>query len=86
MPHGSAAVLIGLTAFLANVPLGRLRVRSRTFSAAWYVYVHLSVPFIIALRVLNHVSLWAIPAYIACAVCGQVLGGRSAGQSPKSSS
>ncbi|MBI5239183.1 MAG: hypothetical protein HY926_01795 [Elusimicrobia bacterium] len=69
---------IGLAAFLVNLPLGRLRARSRAYSAAWFVYVHLSVPFIIALRIANHVSLWAIPVFIACAVCGQLLGGRLA--------
>ena len=72
----SAAAAIGLAALLANVPLGRLRARSRSYSAAWFLYVHLSVPFIVFLRVTKHVSLWAIPAFMACAVCGQVLGGK----------
>jgi hypothetical protein len=80
------AAAIGLTALLVNVPLGRLRARSRPHSAAWFLYVHLSVPFIICLRIVNHVSLWAIPAFIACAVCGQVLGGRTAPREPKGSS
>jgi hypothetical protein len=87
MGSGWTAMAIGLTALLVNVPLGRLRARSRACSAAWFLYVHLSVPFIICLRIVNHVSLWAIPAFISCAVCGQVLGGRwSAPREPKGSS
>jgi hypothetical protein len=86
MTPGWTAMAIGLTAFLVNVPLGRLRAGSRPYSAAWFLYVHLSVPFIICLRIVNHVNLWAIPAFIACAVCGQMLGGRSISREPKGSS
>lgn len=78
MAPGWTATAIGLATLLMNVPLGYLRSKSRTYSAAWFLYVHLSVPLIIALRIVNHVSLWAIPAFIVCAVCGQLLGGRSA--------
>ena len=70
------ALAIGLAALLVNLPLGRLRAASRKYSPAWFVYVHLSVPLIVWLRVANRVSLWAIPAFIACAVCGQLAGGR----------
>ena len=86
MTHAWTAASIGLTALLVNVPLGRLRARSRVCSAPWFLYVHLSVPFIIALRIVNHVCLWAIPAFIGCAVCGQLLGGRWARREPKGSS
>ena len=86
MTSVTTAMAIGLTALLVNVPLGRLRARSRTYSTAWFLCVHLSVPFIIGLRIASHVSLWAIPAFIACAVCGQVLGGRSAPREPTGSS
>ncbi|MCX5794597.1 MAG: hypothetical protein NTY77_03765 [Elusimicrobia bacterium] len=79
MAPGWTAAAIGATALLLNVPLGYLRSRSRTWSVPWFIYVHFSVPLIILLRIDNHVSLWAIPAFIACAVCGQLLGGRSSG-------
>jgi len=75
----SRALLIGLLALAVNVPLGRRRAESRRFSAAWFIYVHLSVPLIVWLRVASRVSLWAIPAFIACAICGQLAGGRLAG-------
>jgi len=84
MNPGWTAAAIGLTALLANIPLGRLRAQSRTYSTAWFVYVHLSAPFIIALRIANHISLWALPAFIACAVCGQLVGGRLAPKGPGS--
>ncbi len=85
MTSGATTVAIGLTALSANVLLGRFRVRSRVYSTAWFLYAHLSVPFIICLRIVSHVSLWAIPAFIACAVCGQVLGGKSIRESTGSS-
>ena len=64
-----------MAAFAVNLPLGRLRARARRFSASWFLYVHLSVPLIACLRIVSHVSLWTIPAFIACAVCGQLAGG-----------
>jgi hypothetical protein len=42
----------------------------------WFVYIHLSVPFIIGLRVVNHISWQVIPFSIALAVIGQMIGSR----------
>jgi len=66
---------IGAAAFLINLPLGYLREKERKFSLAWFVYIHLSVPVIAYLRISNHVSVWAIPPFIACALLGQIAGG-----------
>lgn len=67
---------IGAAAFFINLPLGYLREGTRKLSLTWFVYIHLSVPVIAYLRIINHVSTWAIPPFIACALLGQIAGGR----------
>lgn len=67
---------IGAAALAINVPLGYLREGTQKLSLAWFVYVHLSIPIIAWLRISNHVPAWAIPPFIACALLGQVAGGR----------
>ena len=67
---------IGAAALLVNLPLGYLREGKRKLSLAWFVYVHLSIPLIAYLRISNHVSAWAIPPFVACALIGQIAGGR----------
>jgi hypothetical protein len=62
-------------AFLVNLPLGYLRESSRKFSVRWFVLIHLSIPFIIALRMAEGISWHAIPFTIAAAVIGQLFGG-----------
>jgi len=68
--------LIAAAALGMNLPLGYAREGFRKFSLGWFVCVHLSVPVIAYLRLSNHVTGWAIPAFVACAVLGQIAGGR----------
>jgi len=68
--------LIGGAALAVNIPLGYARERFRRFSIGWFVCIHLSVPLIAWLRLSNHVSAWGIPAFVACAVLGQIAGGK----------
>jgi ABC-type thiamin/hydroxymethylpyrimidine transport system permease subunit len=70
LPRFPAAALV------VNLPLGYVRQGYRKFSIGWFVCVHLSVPLIAYLRLANHVSALAIPAFLACAVLGQFAGGR----------
>jgi hypothetical protein len=72
----AAATLIGVAAIVLNLPLGYAREGFRRFSLGWFVCVHLSIPLIAYLRLANHVSAWAIPAFFACALLGQFAGGR----------
>lgn len=74
-PWGIMAV-IGGAALAVNIPLGYAREGFRKYSVGWFVCVHLSVPFIAWLRLSNHVSAWGIPAFVACAVAGQIAGGK----------
>jgi len=63
-------------AFGVNLPLGYLRETSRKFSLHWFILVHLSIPFIIALRIMFGFGWPLIPFTLGCAVGGQLLGGR----------
>jgi len=78
IPQGqwAVAVLIATAALGLNLPLGYAREGLRKFSLGWFVCVHLSVPLIAYLRLASHVSAWAIPAFLACALLGQIAGGR----------
>jgi hypothetical protein len=74
--HGWLTLAIAVAAVGCNVPLGYLREGARKYSPAWFLYIHLSVPLIAALRIFNHLSYWNVPLFIGCAVAGQLLGGR----------
>lgn len=69
-----AALLI--FSFGSNLPLGYLRETSRKFSLHWFVLVHLSIPFIIALRSMFGFNWHVIPLTLSCAIAGQYIGGR----------
>ena len=73
-----ALQLTGLLAFAlgSNLPLGYLRETSRKFSVRWFVLIHLSIPFIIALRLMLDFGWSIIPLTLACAVAGQIIGAR----------
>ena len=75
--HWAVVMLIGAAAIVLNLPLGYAREGFRRFSLGWFVCVHLSVPLIAYLRLATHVSSWAIPAFVACALLGQIAGGRA---------
>lgn len=63
-------------AFSSNIPLGYLRESSRKYSLRWLVLIHLSIPFIILLRITLGFSWQVIPFTLACAIAGQLTGGQ----------
>ncbi|MGO9378263.1 MAG: hypothetical protein ACLPN1_06085 [Dissulfurispiraceae bacterium] len=69
-------IFIAMLAFVINIPFGYLRTKTRKFSARWFIYVHMSIPLIIAVRLLSHTDYRYIPLFILAAVAGQLLGGR----------
>ena len=71
-----ALISLLLFALFSNIPLGYLRMGSRKYSVRWFVYIHLSVPFIIGLRIANNISWQMVPFSIALAVAGQMIGSR----------
>ena len=79
MPNLLDPALLGILGFalLSNIPLGYLREGAQRFSLRWFVFIHLSIPFIIALRVVNGVSWRVIPLTLGLALAGQWLGGRA---------
>ncbi len=67
--------IVLLFALLSNLPLGYLRQGVKKRSALWFLYIHLSIPFIIILRLHYAISWHIIPATVTCAVIGQLCGG-----------
>ena len=76
-PHQLALLfaLLGF-AFFANLPLGYLRQGTDKYSFRWFLYIHLSIPLIIVLRLSYGFSWRVIPFTLGCAVAGQMIGGR----------
>ena len=76
-PHQTVTLmaLLGF-AFFANLPLGYLREGTDKYSLRWFLYIHLSIPIIIALRLAYGFGWQVIPFTLGCAVAGQMLGGR----------
>lgn len=69
--------LLGITfAFLANLPMGYWRSLSRKYSPSWFIAVHLTVPFIILVRLKLGLGYGFIPFFIVAAVAGQLTGGK----------
>lgn len=64
-----------LLALVINIPLGYLRQGYEKFSFGWYFYVHISIPFIIYLRIKSGFSWKFIPLTLGGAFAGQLLGG-----------
>ncbi|ADU96308.1 hypothetical protein [Thermovibrio ammonificans] len=62
--------------FLMNLPFGWLREGVRKFSPQWFLYVHLPIPFIIALRIGLGVPWKFAPLLIVVAILGQAVGAR----------
>jgi hypothetical protein len=76
MSRMNHAILIHLISFLLNIWFGYLRRDKKKLSFLWFLYIHLSIPFIIPLRIMWHINPWWIPSIILAAVCGQLVGAR----------
>lgn len=68
--------IITAVAFVANLPFGYLRQGVRKFSLLWFLYIHISIPLVVALRLSYGIDYPFIPIFVAAAVGGQVVGGR----------
>ena len=75
------ALLVGIliTAFVINIPLGRLRARVPRFSWQWFLFVHASIPLIVVMRMMSGLGYFVIPLEVLAAVSGQLIGGQLAG-------
>ena len=72
---GLKIFFVSLLCFLINIPMGLMRERSKKFSLAWFLWIHASIPLIIALRIGLKLHPLAIAINIASAVLGQFLSG-----------
>ncbi len=75
------AMVMGVTGaailtFLVNVPLGYWRATLRKLSWQWFLAIHISIPFVVAMRLVLGISWLYVPLFIALAVAGQVMGSR----------
>ena len=73
-----ATLLIIAFAFAANLPLGWRRAGYEKFTLPWWLLIHASVPFIIALRVWMDTPLIFTPLFILFAISGQFVGQKMA--------
>ncbi len=69
--------IVMLATFLLNLPFGWLRVTVPKFSFRWFLYIHLPIPFIVALRLTLGIGFKYVPILIALAILGQLVGGKA---------
>lgn len=74
------AVVVSIAALLINVPMGYWRSMVKKYSFQWFLAIHMAVPVIYTLRVKAGLGLAVIPALVAFAIAGQVIGGKIPGQ------
>jgi hypothetical protein len=74
-------LVLAILVFALNVPFGYWRANTRKFSLEWVLAVHLSVPFVIALRLGSGLgfALYTYPVLVGAFFLGQFAGGRLRG-------
>ena len=61
----------------ANLPFGSYRNITRKFSVAWFLSIHLPIPFVLVMRVIVFkLPLWTIPISLTADIAGQILGAK----------
>ena len=77
LPVLDRAALLFLIALTMNLPLGYLRSKAAKRSFKWFLYIHLSIPFIIIARlfVLDLHFIYVLVS-VPAAVIGQLAGGK----------
>jgi hypothetical protein len=68
------SLIVAFFSFIVNVPLGRWRRKYKKFTLPWWLIIHTSVPFIIALRIGLNTPRILIPLFILLAILGQLTG------------
>jgi len=68
---------VALIVFLINLPCGFFRARSEKLSKFWFFWVHVPIPFVIALRIASGLGfkLYTFPIVISAYFLGQFTGG-----------
>lgn len=76
IPRIALIITAFILTFLINLPFGYYRKRAKRFSFRWFLYIHLPIPVIVAIRLLSNLDLRYIPLFVAAAITGQFLGGK----------
>ncbi len=76
IPRIALIITAFILTFLINLPFGYYRKRAKRFSFRWFLYIHLPIPVIVAIRLLSNLDLRYIPFFVAAAITGQFLGGK----------
>lgn len=69
-------IILAAVALISNLPLGYVRAPCKKFSFKWFLYIHLSIPFLILLRMHFGIGIVIIPMTITLAVIGQIIGAK----------
>ncbi|MDA3866068.1 MAG: hypothetical protein PF489_04870 [Salinivirgaceae bacterium] len=67
-------ITVSVIAFTINIPLGYFRAKTRKYSAAWFLWIHASIPFIVWFRITNDLDNWIIIVNVLLAISGQLAG------------
>ena len=69
-------ILVASAVFLMNLPFGYWRGGVRKFSLAWFLSIHVPIPFIVALRIYSGMGfhLSTFPVMIGAYFAGQFAG------------
>lgn len=65
-----------LITFLLSLPFGMYRVKTKKFSLAWFLSIHIPIPFIYLLRIKSGHGIKIIPLIILASIIGQLTGGK----------
>ncbi len=70
-------VTVMVLVFVINLPCGFFRAQSPKLSKSWFLWVHLPIPFVIAIRILSGLGfkLYTFPIVISAYFFGQFTGG-----------
>ncbi len=71
-----AVLALFIFTLLINLPFGYFRSKTRKYSLAWFLYIHIPIPLILLARTFSHIEFRYIPIFILAALAGQILGGK----------
>ena len=66
----------GVLSALANLPPGMAKEHLEKFSPGWFAAIHITIPFVAALRKAVVMPKYAMVVTIAGAIAGQIIGGK----------
>ena len=69
-------LLLGVAAFILNFPFGILRSKTRRFSLAWILCIHVPILPLIFIRIIEGFTYRVITYSLSIAILGQFLGVR----------